>query len=119
MCLEEFDNVDEGQLGPTQDYPYEQERPSMSKIVKRSAKRKSLGILAESIPLPAVAVASSFPLSARHSCMSASVLWDRLWRETRVILGSAGGITTALWIKRLIEKLSSQQIIDKDIVEHG
>jgi hypothetical protein len=51
--------------------------------------------------------------------MKQTDFWDRLWQEAKVILGIAGGITTALWIKRLIEKLSSQQIIDKDIVEHG
>src|SRR5437870_6320375 len=51
--------------------------------------------------------------------MKQTELWDRLWREAKVILGIAGGITTALWIKRLIEKLSSNNIIDKDIVEHG
>src|SRR5215510_4802205 len=51
--------------------------------------------------------------------MKQSDFWDRLWQEAKVILGIAGGITTALWIKRLIEKLSSHNIIDKDIVEHG
>src|SRR5262245_22230696 len=51
--------------------------------------------------------------------MKQSDFWDRLWQEAKVILGIAGGITTALWIKRMIEKLSSQQIIDKDIVDHG
>ena len=51
--------------------------------------------------------------------MKQTELWDRLWRETKVILGIAGGITTALWIKRMIEKLSGSDIIDKDIVEHG
>ena len=51
--------------------------------------------------------------------MKQTELWDRLWRETKVILGLAGGITTALWIKRMIEKLSGNDIIDKDIVEHG
>jgi hypothetical protein len=51
--------------------------------------------------------------------MKQTELWDRLWRETKVILGIAGGITTALWIKRLIERLSGNHIIDKDIVEHG
>jgi hypothetical protein len=51
--------------------------------------------------------------------MKHSELWDRLWRETKVILGIAGGITTALWIKRMIEKLSGSNIIDKDVVEHG
>src|SRR5712692_1262378 len=51
--------------------------------------------------------------------MKHTELWERLWRETRIILGIAGGITTALWIKRMIEKLSGSNIIDKDIVEHG
>jgi hypothetical protein len=51
--------------------------------------------------------------------MKQTELWDRLWGETKVILGIAGGITTALWIKRLIERLSGNHIIDKDIVEHG
>src|SRR5215510_6311316 len=51
--------------------------------------------------------------------MTHTELWDRLWRETKVILGIAGGITTALWIKRLIERLSGNHLIDKDIVEHG
>jgi len=51
--------------------------------------------------------------------MKHTELWERLWRETKAILAVAGGITTALWIKRTIEKLSSNQIIDKGIVEHG
>ena len=51
--------------------------------------------------------------------MKQTDLWDRLWRETKVILGIAGGITTALWLKRLIEKLSGSKIIDKEVVEHG
>jgi hypothetical protein len=51
--------------------------------------------------------------------MTQSDLWDRLRSEGKAILTVAGGITTALWIKRLIEKLTAHQIIDKDIVEHG
>lgn len=46
-------------------------------------------------------------------------LWEHLWREAAAILVVSSGITTALWIKRLIEQLTSRNVIDKTIVEHG
>lgn len=51
--------------------------------------------------------------------MNQPQFWRAMGREAKAILIVSGGITTALWIKRLIEQLASKHIIDKDIVEHG
>jgi hypothetical protein len=51
--------------------------------------------------------------------MNHQQFWRAVGREAKAILIVSGGITTALWIKRLIEQLANKQIIDKDIVKHG
>ena len=44
--------------------------------------------------------------------MNQHQFWRAVGREAKAILIVSGGITTALWIKRLIEQLASKHIID-------
>src|SRR5215510_3867231 len=45
--------------------------------------------------------------------------WQTVKQEAVAVLAVAGSLTAALWLKRIIERLTTSKVIDPTVLQHG